>query len=582
MDPFADITPLWDLSQATNFSQLPDDDFLALLQKQFPATSQPGAGFGGFTNSINPQSISQFPNQSPASDDSSPSPPRSGEYSSKQSPSDMQEDNGESALKRKASFDDPEEGPSQKNQHTASGSKKGATTAKRKSSGSAPDESRLLKRKEQNRAAQRAFRERKEKHVKDLEDKVAALEAKNEQANTENENLRDLLTRLQSENMALKQQQPQSSGMGQSSFTFSVPKNAASATSPSVVKDPTFQTSMFSSLPRFSYTGPDNKFSNPLNMTSLMSFDPNVLNLLDESSQPTATDSARQMDFNFGPEDSFTPSNYTMIANNPAFFSLASAFDHASLPSSSPNPSASPATTSTSNNDQNSFGFDLSSLAPWPMSQDAGTLDDLFGGGFFNPPHPNMDFSSFLTASPSSSSVSPVVHHSNLNNSQFNGQSPATSVSSSPSSHGSDPSLFSAREGSSSDSEMGHDESECPKTKKECAERIQNSGPSFFAPTNTSVTPTPVSPVSLMDHEQSDMALMKSVACQKGLSPFPTTEVNEHNVEVLSAWRSITRDPSFKECDINSLCKEFTSKARCDGTKVVIEPQGIQGAGNPY
>ena len=30
------------------------------------------------------------------------------------------------------------------------------------------DESRLMKRKEQNRAAQRAFRERKEKHVKDV------------------------------------------------------------------------------------------------------------------------------------------------------------------------------------------------------------------------------------------------------------------------------------------------------------------------------------------------------------------------------------------------------------------------------
>ena len=73
------------------------------------------------------------------------------------------------------------------------------------------------KRKEQKSlAAQRAFRERKEKHVKDvniftpflivrrshiflvkLEDKVAALEAKNELANSENVNLRDLLARLQ-------------------------------------------------------------------------------------------------------------------------------------------------------------------------------------------------------------------------------------------------------------------------------------------------------------------------------------------------------------------------------------------------
>ncbi|KIK16246.1 hypothetical protein PISMIDRAFT_70573, partial [Pisolithus microcarpus 441] len=66
------------------------------------------------------------------------------------------------------------------------------------------DESRLLKRKEQNRAAQRAFRERKEKHVKDLEDKVAALEAKYEETETENSNLRDLLSRLQQENVALR------------------------------------------------------------------------------------------------------------------------------------------------------------------------------------------------------------------------------------------------------------------------------------------------------------------------------------------------------------------------------------------
>ncbi|KAF9652052.1 hypothetical protein BDM02DRAFT_3089936, partial [Thelephora ganbajun] len=66
------------------------------------------------------------------------------------------------------------------------------------------DELRLLKRKEQNRAAQRAFRERKEKHVKDLEDKVAELEMKNQRTESENENLRDLLSRLQEENVQLK------------------------------------------------------------------------------------------------------------------------------------------------------------------------------------------------------------------------------------------------------------------------------------------------------------------------------------------------------------------------------------------
>ncbi|CAK7219305.1 DNA-binding transcription factor yap1 [Sporothrix bragantina] len=46
------------------------------------------------------------------------------------------------------------------------------------------------KRKAQNRAAQRAFRERKEKHLKDLEDKVAELEKASETANSENGVLR--------------------------------------------------------------------------------------------------------------------------------------------------------------------------------------------------------------------------------------------------------------------------------------------------------------------------------------------------------------------------------------------------------
>jgi AP-1-like factor len=28
--------------------------------------------------------------------------------------------------------------------------------------------------------------------------------------------------------------------------------------------------------------------------------------------------------------------------------------------------------------------------------------------------------------------------------------------------------------------------------------------------------------------------------------------------------------------DINELCAEFTNKAKCDGTKVVLEPYGVQ------
>ncbi|KAL7276222.1 DNA-binding transcription factor yap1 [Rhizina undulata] len=55
------------------------------------------------------------------------------------------------------------------------------------------------KRKAQNRAAQRAFRERKEKHLKDLEQKVADLEKASESANHENSVLRAQVDRLQTE-----------------------------------------------------------------------------------------------------------------------------------------------------------------------------------------------------------------------------------------------------------------------------------------------------------------------------------------------------------------------------------------------
>lgn len=166
-----------------------DESFLALLQKQIAAA--------------NPQSLVLDPSRFPAppaenitpplSENSSPSPPsfqdafgdekehyRSGGY-------------GDESSKRKVydDSDDEEEldQPLHKSQHRAGDSNASKKSNKRKSAGGsnpvgprrqlrarkAPkadprsqDESRLLKRKEQNRAAQRAFRERKEKRVKDV------------------------------------------------------------------------------------------------------------------------------------------------------------------------------------------------------------------------------------------------------------------------------------------------------------------------------------------------------------------------------------------------------------------------------
>lgn len=55
------------------------------------------------------------------------------------------------------------------------------------------------KKKAQNRAAQRAFRERKEKHLKDLEDRVSELEAESHATSSENDFLRQQVSRLQTE-----------------------------------------------------------------------------------------------------------------------------------------------------------------------------------------------------------------------------------------------------------------------------------------------------------------------------------------------------------------------------------------------
>ena len=216
-----------------------------------------------------------------------------------------------------------------------------------------------------------------------------------------------------------------------------------------------------------------------------------------------------QMDFGFG-ENTGLSSNtpYTTIASNPMFMSFASAFDTAS-----PSGNA---------GDPGSFNFDMGSLSAWPTpsasSQDAGALDDLFGG-YLGPQAP-IDYNILLTSP--SSAISPSSH--------INGRSPANSASSSsPASSGSAPSMFNTpRDSSASDSDHGH---ECPKTKADLARAIESEGSSPFAPSSQ--------PLTVRKSTEGN-----SVPCHG--TNFPKTVKSDQNVEVLSAWRSITSNPKFK------------------------------------
>jgi AP-1-like factor len=250
------------------------------------------------------------------------------------------------------------------------------------------------------------------------------------------------------------------------------------------------------------------------------------------------------MDFGFGGSDPSSSVPYTTLASS-QFMTFADSFD-------------SPPSMSNGTPVINPFNFDMQSLASWPTPsqqqqqvggnvrmQNSEPLDGLFGGHYMDTGGP-VDINALLQSPPST--LSPVIHANVA--SATSGSSPASNLS-----------LFNTPRDSSA-SEEDHNEEPCPKTKEEAARRIASQGLSSFAP-----APSPAP----MLRKGSDGLFGSMVTC-KGAN-FPSTEKNDQNIEVLSAWRSITS--KFKDADVNDLCAEFTKKARCDGTKVVLEPQGV-------
>lgn len=126
------------------------------------------------------------------------------------------------------------------------------------------------KRKAQNRAAQRAFRERKEKHLKDLETKVAELEKASESTNHENGLLRAQVDRLQMELREYRKRlSMQTSGLSRTpAFGQGLTSYFAGAANSSSSSNFQFEFPKFGTLPGGVFTNGAAKTSSPPSTTS--------------------------------------------------------------------------------------------------------------------------------------------------------------------------------------------------------------------------------------------------------------------------------------------------------------------------
>lgn len=322
---------------------------------------------------------------------------------------------------------------------------------------------------------------------------MAALQAQHEEALSENDHLRELLSKLQNEHAAL--QGPP--------FTFAVPKNAAgeqgssslAASGSTQLQAPVSITDATASSLPFPLSLQDGE----IDWSALHVIDPSFVDVLDDHPQITATD------FGFD-----YPSAPTTIASNPQYMSLADTFG-APMNSSVGSPST--------NGD--AFTFDIGYIPSWtefPLPESSPDHDPLqeFLGGTRDPNVYTM-----------TSSDSPVQHTAIPSIS-----TPAlTSRTTTPS----NASLFNTPRESTTTIPEEHEEKECPKTKEELRRKIAEAGSSTFVE----------KPLVPMVHKKLDpQSGLPSVGCDG--ANLPLTKQSENNVEVMAAWKRITSHPNFK------------------------------------
>ncbi|KAG8875904.1 hypothetical protein FRB97_004640 [Tulasnella sp. 331] len=649
---------LWDLSATQHglpqqLAPIDDSDFLTLLSKQLnPHSQQPQP------------SLLQDVSPPLTEDSASPSPPAplgrglNGISSTNSTPITATSIQQQKALnatrndsaisndemhKRKKHQSTPEDDddddsdlegqPQQKN---SKGQPVKKLNAKRKSGGA--DETRQLKRKEQNRAAQRAFRERKEKHVKDLEDQVAALEEKSAGQLQENENLRDLLGRLQNENLMLKQ----------SAFTFNMQRTTGAAaanttnnntstqhtgsrTTPSTLPSPIDSTPKSASSPSSAAGG--NESGSNQNQFNNQAYTPLINN--NNNSSSSGLPSTAQMNVSpatslgdmalsfFSPPPppsmNIQPSPYTTIASNPMYtsytdfgawdqFFSSGAFDPSwsSIDNSVPSGSgaattkANDGTTTTSN--QVTSGSD-NNVGPPNNNNGTGSgnnaMEDLFSStGNFS------DLIAFSSFSPNATSPLSSFQNNNGNGNGNDRISPSISpvARSTPvaaQSFSSSAFQLASRDTASSSSESRTGLVQ-PRTSSPCGGAEPDEAPlpcsphhqSRFSTSGMSIKGSPSGEVTRetscpnTSQEWAQVIESQPIGTLGGthdIRPPVASRMEDFamyseakQMKLKEVWNTIKSHPQFEECDMDELCRELSQKVRCDGSVPVMDAHEVR------
>jgi len=110
----------------------------------------------------------------------------------------------------------------------------------------------------------------------------------------------------------------------------------------------------------------------------------------------------------------------------------------------------------------------------------------------------------------------------------------------------------------------------CPRTVEDVTRIINNNVPSTFGPpvpVHTSSSPSPSLPRRESDEKDACAHARMAALC----ADLPRTTKKPNQIEIGRAWEKVRQHPHFEECDIDELCNELSAKARCDGSRPVLE-----------